>query len=69
MPAMTSAVCQSLAAGTFVYVATQEVIAKEFARSNGATTRQRMAKFGLLSAGVMLSALLKAFEPDDARRR
>ena len=67
--ALTSAVCQSLAAGTFVYVATQEVIAKEFARSSGASTRQRLAKFALLVAGVVLSALLKAYESslEDAR--
>ena len=61
---MTSAVSQSVAAGTFIYVATIEVIAKEFSHTGGHSPRTKMWKFTLLCAGVALSAMLKAYEPD-----
>ena len=61
---MTSAVSQSVAAGTFIYVATIEVIAKEFSHTGGCSPRTKLWKFTLLCAGVALSAMLKAYEPD-----
>ena len=61
---MTSAVSQSVAAGTFIYVATIEVIAKEFSHTAGHSPRAKLLKLTLLCAGVALSAMLKAYEPD-----
>eukprot|EP00937_MAST-01D_sp_MAST-1D-sp2_P006645 g6645.t1 len=60
---LVSAVCQSVAAGTFVYVATVEVVAKQ-AKCSGNEPKTQLQHFALLCAGVLLSAALKASEPE-----
>eukprot|EP00957_Ditylum_brightwellii_P046711 3544747-Ditylum_brightwellii.AAC.1 len=71
---LVSAICQSFAAGTFLYVATVEVMSKEFFVEctpyendidDGMGKRKKRLKFGVCCLGVALMALIKLLEADD----